>query len=86
MPDRGGFCHTTVVTVCGDLDSATLPEFRRVLDHALSTSYHGVVVDLAAMTSVSIAVARELADATRRADRNRLDLRLSPVLPASDLR
>ncbi|MFC4605282.1 STAS domain-containing protein [Rhodococcus kronopolitis] len=76
VPDRGGCCHTTVVTVCGDLESSTLPEFRRVLDHALSTSYHGVVVDLAATTFVGIAVTRELADATRRADRNRLDLRL----------
>ncbi|SDD99355.1 hypothetical protein SAMN05444580_108161 [Rhodococcus tukisamuensis] len=47
-----------------------------MLDHALSTSYHGVVVDLAATTFVSIAVTRELAAATRRADRNRLDLRL----------
>ncbi|WP_139191230.1 STAS domain-containing protein [Rhodococcus tukisamuensis] len=76
VPDRGGYCHTTVVTVGGDLESSTLPEFRRVLDHALSTSYHGVVVDLAATTFVSIAVTRELAAATRRADRNRLDLRL----------
>ncbi|MDG3013671.1 STAS domain-containing protein [Speluncibacter jeojiensis] len=78
VPDRSdvGCSPTTVVTARGDLDSSTLPEFHRMLDHALSTSYHGVVVDLSAVEFISITAARELAHAARRAGRNRLDLRL----------
>ncbi|WP_169888086.1 STAS domain-containing protein [Rhodococcus tukisamuensis] len=76
-PDCGSGCSlATVVTVYGDLDASTLPEFCRVLDGALSTSYHGVVVDLSAAEFISISAAGELAGARKRADCYHLDLRL----------
>lgn len=81
-PDRGGYCHTAVVTVRGDLDASSLANFRQVLDDAFSTCYHGVVIDLSAADFVSIGAAAQLADAKRRAGNSRLDLALVSGPPA----
>ncbi|TQF68309.1 STAS domain-containing protein [Rhodococcus spelaei] len=83
-PDRGGCCHTAVVSVRGDLDATSIEQFRRVLDYAFSTCYHGVVIDLSKADFLSIGAAAQLADAKQRAVRSRLDLVLVSASPAVD--
>lgn len=81
-PDRGGCCHIAVVTVRGDLDATGLEHFGRVLDDALSSCYHVVVVDLSEAEFVSIQAAALLTEAKRRALRSRLDMALVSGSPA----
>ncbi|MFE3289181.1 STAS domain-containing protein [Rhodococcus sp. NPDC059234] len=81
-PDRDGCCHTAIVSVGGDLDATSIGQFRQVLDLALSTCYHRVVIDLSAADFVSIAAAAQLGEAKRQALRSRLDLTLVSGPPA----
>jgi anti-anti-sigma factor len=81
-PDRGGCCHTAIVTVRGDLDATSIGQFRQVLELALSTCYRRVVIDLSAADFVSIEAAARLGEARREARRLRLDLTLVTGPPA----
>jgi anti-sigma B factor antagonist len=74
-PDR------TRLVVCGDLDSATAPEFRAVLDEQREEG-HEVVIDLSGVRFVDSTGLRVLVDAAR-ADRGGWSVGLIDDLPAN---
>ncbi|MFI9503942.1 STAS domain-containing protein [Nocardia sp. NPDC052566] len=68
--------HCIVVRIEGELDAAVYPEFRTLLDRALNTPCHAVVIDLRAATFVSIRAAATLAPARDYALNRGVDLRV----------
>ncbi|WP_062981908.1 STAS domain-containing protein [Nocardia anaemiae] len=63
--DRRKQC--VVVRAEGELDAAALPEFRAMLEYAVTTRCHAVVLDLRATKFLSIRVAAAIGAITQRA-------------------
>lgn len=77
------FVHTSsprpgaaVLGVGGEIDDASLPRFAEVLDQRLSSMLAMIVVDLFAVTFLSISALEVLATASLRARTNGTSLRL----------